>query len=80
MTLFDVFYAQQLMAWAVVFIAILTFIAVVLGVWVAFLVRSMDREIAESRKRSEQSFERAEQSFERLGYYLFGKLGPADIK
>jgi len=79
-TLVDILNVQQLMGWALVFIAILTFMSVLVGVWVALLVRSTGRSLGHSVERVEQSVERVEQSFERLGYYLFTKLGPADVR
>jgi hypothetical protein len=76
----DILNTQQLMAWALLFIAILTFMSVVIAVWVGFLVRSTSRSLSQSLERVEESAERIEESFERLGHYLFSKFGPADIK
>jgi len=73
--------AQQLMTWGLMFIA---FLALVWSVYVAFLVRregrESRREIFESRERGEYVLREIREDSKRLQFYLFSKLGPADLK
>ena len=58
--------SQHLMAWALVFIASLTFLAIVMTYWTY-------REIRENQKRMKEDSDR-------MNFYLYGKLGPLETK
>ncbi|MGH7857351.1 MAG: hypothetical protein ACREQY_08470 [Candidatus Binatia bacterium] len=76
--------AQQLMTWGLVFIVFLTFIGLVWSVYAAFLLRGKDdqilREISESRERVAEILREMREDSKRMQFYLFSKLGPADLE
>ena len=61
--------------WLLTFVAMLTFLGVVVSAWALYLARGTKQSV----ERVARSVERVEESAERLGYYLFGKLGPLEL-
>ncbi|MGH7860024.1 MAG: hypothetical protein ACREQY_22070 [Candidatus Binatia bacterium] len=75
--LIEISRAQQLMTWALAFIASLTFLGIVWSVYAAFLI---SREILESRRYAADLLKEMREDSKRMQFYLFSKLGPADLK
>jgi hypothetical protein len=80
-------YAQQLSTYALLFIALLTFLGVCATSWALYVTRGMGRAmeetrryVAESQRETAQILAEIRAGNERMSHYLFVKLGPAELK
>ena len=69
-------YSQQLGTYGLVFIAVLTFLGVLVAAWAAYLTRGT----RESVERATALVKAVEERLERTSHYLFVKMGPAEMK
>jgi hypothetical protein len=76
--------AEQLMTWALILIAFLTFLGVVWSAYMAVLVRregrESRRETSETRRETSEILMEMREDSKRMQYYLFSKFSPADLK
>ena len=68
--------AHELLAWALDFVVAINFFALCILAWVMYVARQIHREVDEVIQRGREHSER----MERMQYYLFGQLGPLDLK